>query len=185
MPNWEELDELQLLDKAQNGDTEAFGEVYSRYAGMVFRYLYAHLEDRLDAEDLTIEVFLKTWRSMVKYRQQGIPFSAFLFRVAKNVLVDFYRRSASLKNAFPVEEISEHSALLADPAGEVSNQVEHRELIRQLHRLKEDYRLVLALRFIAGLSPDETAQVMHRSVGAIRILQFRALGALRSLLEEG
>jgi len=183
MPNWDGLDELELLAQAQDGDPEAFGELYNRYAGLIFRFLYAHLDDRLDAEDLTHEVFMKTWRSIAKYQQQGLPFSAFLFRVAKNCLVDFYRRLG--QHAHDLSGAEQTDALaLSDPAGEISNQMEHREMVRLLHSLKEDYRLVLTLRFFSGLTPEETAHVMHKSVGAVRVLQFRALGALRLLLEE-
>jgi len=184
MPDWEGLNDTQLLDEAQNGKPEAFGELYSRHAGKIFRFLYAHVDDRLDAEDLTNEVFLKAWRSLPSYQRQGVPFSAFLFRVARNVLIDFYRRSTHLKNLVQVDTGSDKADQPVDPAGDISDLIEHRELVRLLNLLKEDYRIVLVLRFLTGLSPSETAQVMRRSHGAIRILQYRALIELRALLEK-
>ena len=81
------VEDIQLIQQSQKGDTQAFGELYERYAQRVFRYLYAHLDNRLDAEDLTEEVFLRVWKSLGGYQEQGVPFLAFLFRVARNALI--------------------------------------------------------------------------------------------------
>ncbi len=91
------LDEenLRLLRAARQGDAEAFGSLYERFAPPVFRYLYAHLDERLDAEDLTAEVFLRVWQALPGFRETEAPFLGFLFRVARNALYDHFRRLLS------------------------------------------------------------------------------------------
>ena len=79
MPERQEVDETSLLQQAQQGDTEAFGQIYEMYSPLVFRFLFAHLDNRLDAEDLTEEVFLRAWQSLPGYRMRGVPFKGFLF----------------------------------------------------------------------------------------------------------
>lgn len=181
MPKWAEVEDVQLLKLAKGGDAEAFGEIYARYAKLIFGFLYANLDSHLDAEDLTEEVFLRTWDALASYREKGIPFSAFLLRVARNALYDHYRRSKFASNHVPIENVT----LLddSDPEETASNNLEHEELRQVLGELdNEDYRLVLVLRFLRELSPAETAQIMERSVGAVRVLQHRALEAVRKIL---
>jgi len=181
MPELQDGDEIWLIKKSQKGNAEAFGKLYELYAPRVFRFLFAHLEDRLDAEDLTIEVFFKIWQYIPVYDERGAPFSGFLFRVARNTLVDHYRRShrTRQKEAL-IEEMVDNSQ--PDPAEIVSSGVEHKELRLLLAQLREDYRTVLSLRFLAELSSQETAHAMEKSSGAIRVLQHRALTALRKLM---
>jgi RNA polymerase sigma-70 factor (ECF subfamily) len=181
MPERQQVDETSLLQQAIQGDTEAFGQIYEVYAPLVFRFLFAHLDNRLDAEDLTEEVFLRTWQSLPNYRMRGVPFTGFLFRVARNALYDHYRRSRN-RNADPGLDQELVDDLQPDPALSVPLHLERRELRQTLAKLREDYRTVLVLRFLVGLSPDETAQAMSRSSGAIRVLQHRALAAARKLL---
>lgn len=175
------VDDHQLLKSAKDGDTEAFGFLYERYAERVFRFLFAHLDNRLDAEDLTEEVFLRVWRSLPSYREQGVPFLAFVFRIARNALIDHYRRSGQTKNQVSIEEITVHDGN-PGPGESAIASLEREELRISLEQLREDYRTVLVLRFLSELSPEETAQVMGRSAGAIRVLQHRALSALRAIL---
>jgi RNA polymerase sigma-70 factor (ECF subfamily) len=175
-------DDKELVEKAQAGNVDAFGVLYERHAPAIYRYLYAHLPDRMDAEDLTGEVFLRTWQALSSYRQRGTPFLAFLFRVAHNALIDHYRRRGEKDQ----QSIGELEEVLRDahpgPAEVAGTRLEHQELLKVMSQLHEDYHTVLVLRFISGLSPEETAQVMQRSTGSIRVLQHRALEALRKQL---
>jgi RNA polymerase sigma-70 factor (ECF subfamily) len=182
MSEQQTVDEARLIRAAQGGDAEAFGQLYEIYAPAVFRFLYAHIDDPLDAEDLTGEVFLKTWQALPGYRQRGIPFSGFLFRVARNVLYDHYRRLRRRGSPLRIDgEIAED--ILHDPAQNIPSKFDHKEVRLLLMQLREDQRTVLSLRFIAGLSCNEAAQVMGKSSGAIRILQHRALEALRKIMD--
>lgn len=182
MPPFQEIDDVQLLKIAQSGDTEAFGELYERYAPRVFRYLYAHLDNRLDAEDLTEDVFLRVWKSLPNYQEQGVPFLAFLLRVARNALIDHYRRSGKPEEGASIEDLPLREGG-PEPGEAVMALLEHQQLRLTLKRLREDYRTVLVLRFLSELSPEETAQAMGKSAGAVRVLQHRALAALRGMME--
>jgi RNA polymerase sigma-70 factor (ECF subfamily) len=174
--------EYELIKKAQDGDHHAFGELYELHAPSIYRYLYAHLNDSMDAEDLTGEVFLKAWQSLPNYKERGFPFAAFLFKIARNALVDLYRREKASDPKAP----DELDGFKADGNPEVSevigSNMEHQRIVHMLSQLKPDYKEVLTLRFIGELSPEETARVMKRSIGAIRVLQHRALAALREKL---
>ena len=88
--------DAELISKCKKGDKEAFGLLYERYAASLFRYIYAHLDSREDAEDLTEEVFWIIWQMIGSYNDQGYPFQAFIFKIGKNKLIDHYRRSKTL-----------------------------------------------------------------------------------------
>jgi RNA polymerase sigma-70 factor (ECF subfamily) len=185
VPDWQDAeqntDDVQLIKKAQEGDAEAYGELFERYAPVIFRFLYAHLSDRLDAEDLTEEVFLRVWRSLPKFRDQGVPFVAYLFRIARNALIDHYRRTKRTEPHLSIEDnvvVDSHP----DPSDAAVMNMERQEIRQMLDQLREDYRTVLLLRFLGDLSPEETAEVMGKSAGAVRVLQHRALAALRQLM---
>lgn len=182
MPDWQDLDDVQLIALAQDGEAEAFGELYARHVQTIFRFVYVRLDDRRDAEDLTEEVFLRVWQSLPNYREQGVPFLAFLFRIARNAVIDFYRSSKSSGRQESIED-NPLQDLRSDPGEQAITNLEHQELRQILDHMREDYRMVLVLRFLSELSPEETAQVMGRSTGAVRVLQHRALSALRNILE--
>ncbi len=171
----------RLLQTAQQGNAEAFGQLYEKYAPQVFRYLYAHVDWRMDAEDLTAEVFVRAWRALPGYRQTEAPFRSFLFRVARNVLYDHFRRLRSRRNHKVLDE-ERMAELASDPSDRHLQTLEHQELRKILDGLGEDQRNVLVLRFFVGLSPEETAQAMGKSNGAVRVIQHRALEALRKIL---
>jgi RNA polymerase sigma-70 factor (ECF subfamily) len=176
-----QFDDEQLIKQVKNGDAEAFGVLYDQYAELIFRYVYSHLESRLDAEDLTEEIFVRAWRALPKYDDRGLPFSAFLFRVARNSLIDYYRQRKVVQSIDDME-LQSHEA---GPEEAVDIRIENSDLRKTIAELREDYRNVLIFRFLSGLSPEETAQVMQRSIGAVRVLQHRALSALKELLERG
>lgn len=182
MPGQPDTDH-QLLKTAQQGEADAFGALYERHAAAIYRYLYAHLGSRPDAEDLTSEVFLRTWQFLPRYNQRGVPFRAFLFRVAHNVLVDHYRHTRN-----KAELLHDEDSLAMNnqdgPAESLLGKMDRLALSRSIAGLRDDYRTVLVLRFISQLSPAETAVAMKRSTGAVRVLQHRALAALRKRIIE-
>jgi RNA polymerase sigma-70 factor (ECF subfamily) len=183
MLDWHDLDDNQLLKKAKEGEADAFGELYERHVNAVYRFLYARLDNRMDAEDFAGEVFMRAWHSLPSYNERGIPFLAFLLIVARNVLIDHYRRNGRSPQHVPIEDLQLSDAN-PDPGEILSLNSNHQELRQALDQLRDDYQEVLVLRFLSDLSPKETAQVMKRSTGAIRVLQHRALAAIRKALEE-
>lgn len=182
MPDWQDNADSVLIQKAQQGQSDAFGELYQRYATVIFRFVCLRLGNNEDAEDLTEEIFMRAWNNLARYDDRGVPFAAYLFQIARNALIDHYR-----KNRSPLSSIDDLDISAVDPGPEenISRRIEFQDMQRIMENLPEDYRNVLVLRFLSGLSPEETAQMMDRSDGAVRVLQFRALAALKKLLQKG
>lgn len=181
--NWQDYDDGGLIRVAQSGDVEAFGEIYTRYAQAIYRFLNAHLDDPQDVEDILVEVFLRVWRVLPEYQERGAPFQVFLFRVAHNRLIDHYRRAGHKPPQISIDQSNLVERQIETKDG-ILTQLENADLRQMMKQLRDDYRAVLVLRFINGLSPVEVAQIMGRSVGAIRVLQHRALAAVRVLLNK-
>lgn len=167
-----------IIQKVKNGDAEAFGVLYEQYNEVIFRYIYSQLDNRLDSEDLTEDVFIRAWKALPRYDDRGLPFTAFLFRIARNSLIDYYRQHKVVSSLDDIEIRSREPGL----EDAVDMKIQNSDLRNTIADLREDYRNVLIFRFLSGLSPEETAQVMQRSVGAVRVLQHRALSALKDCL---
>ena len=182
MPEWQEAEDSELLAQAQNGNVEAFGVLYERHVVKVHRFLTAHLDNPLDAEDLTSDVFIRAWRALPFFHDRGVPFPAYLLRIARNAMVDQFRRPSLVSPHSLADVENVHPQAQTEPAEIVISRIEQQNLRHVLQQLRPDYRTVLVLRFLSGLSPEETARVMRHSTGAVRVLQHRALAALRSLL---
>lgn len=184
MPEGQDQKVINLIDRASRGDANAFGELYDVYFDGIFRFFNSHLGNTQDAEDLTGEVFLRIWQSLPNYKHQGIPFAAFLYRVARNILTDHYRRSRGQTTEIAVEEdLIDHISI---QSGDGSlNNLDYIDIRQVLDELREDYRMILILRFYSGLTPDEIALSIGKTPGATRVLQFRALEAMRKIMEKG
>lgn len=177
----ERIEEARLIEAARQGDTNAFGQLYESLAPSIFRFFYSRMENRLDAEDLTEEVFLRAWKFLPRYREQGAPFSAFLFRVANNLLLDYYRQ-AKREGVAAQFDHDEFAAMQADPDEMTASNLQSKEIRKALGKLQENYRTVLSLRFLSELSVEETAHIIQKSPEAVRVMQHRALAALQKLL---
>lgn len=183
MPEWRDVADAALIMKAQQGQHEAFGELYERYTTTIYRFVCLRLGSQQDAEDITEEIFLRAWHNLPKYDERGIPFAAYLFQIARNALIDHYRKNRNTISS--IDDDINLSGMDPDPEDEVSRRLDFQDLQRVMTHLPEDYQNVLTFRFLSGLSPEETAQIMNRSEGAVRVLQFRALAALKRLLNRG
>jgi RNA polymerase sigma-70 factor (ECF subfamily) len=173
---------VALVDRAvQQRDAEAFGQLYDRCVDRVYRYLYFRTGHASDAEDLTELVFLKAWEALPRYRWQGRPFVAWLYRLAHNVHVD-YRRSAR-----PAVSLSDDERPIDLPseaaAGEFARRLDADLLARAVAELTPEQQQVIVLRFLDGLETEQIAAILDRREGAIRALQMRALQSLRRVLE--
>jgi RNA polymerase sigma-70 factor (ECF subfamily) len=167
-----------LVRSAQQGQKEAFDLLFEQFYEPVYRFVITRLQNHLDAEDITQEVFVRAWLNISKFVDQGIPFSHYLFRVAHNAIVDFHRRN---KRLVFVEDLDFNSN--EEEIDEAINlRMDMHNLNIFLSRLPPDYQKVLILRFLTGLTPHETACLMKRSEVATRILQHRALHAVRELV---
>lgn len=177
-----EADEERLwIQRAIEGDAEAVGFLYRRYAPMIFRYLCYRLGDQDSAEDLTAEVFLRVLEALPRYRQRGRPFSAWLYQIAGARAADhfrWHRRRATLRLRPELARTTE------GPEQEAESHLTAEELQRALAQLTPAQQQVVVLRFVERMTHAETAHILRRSEGAVRVLQYRALAALRRLLEK-
>lgn len=164
----------RAIKRAQQGDREAVGFLYTRYADDIHRYVRSIVLNQHEAEDVTQQVFAKLIRVIGKYEERQVPFLAWMLRVARNLAIDHVRRQRMV----PVEEVRTTDEGSGDPAsGRPMN-----DLQEALFRLPIDQREVLVLRHFAGLSPTEIATRTGRSEGSIHGLHHRGRRALRAEL---
>jgi len=162
-------------------DPHAFGELYDRFVERVYRYLYFRTGSHPEAEDLTEHVFLKAWEAIGRYRWQGRPFLAWLYRLAHNTHIDHVRSqkpTTSLNNEYRPIDIASAAA-----AVELARTLDADLLARALAELTVDQQQVIVLKFMEGLDNEQIAVSMDKREGAIRALQMRALMSLRRVLE--
>jgi RNA polymerase sigma-70 factor, ECF subfamily len=171
-----------LMEQARRMDSRALGELHDQLYPIIFRYVRFRLDDNQACEDITSEVFLRFLNAL---RQNGRPIEdarAWMLGTASNLVHDYYR----LKYRRPTENIEDHESLVASQTTEAAldRKFTSEEIRRVMQYLTADQQHVLALRFTQELSLDETAKMIGKSINAVKVLQFRALGALRRLLAE-
>lgn len=176
----EDRDLHDVVVRARGGDRDALVEIYDRFAERILRYALVGLGNYSDAEDATSEVFLGVLRNIEGFEwRRGGSFESWLFRIAHNVVVNERRRRARR----PVELYERGEDLPGEPAPGADEAVLKDEVLGELWskvaRMPKRQREVLALRFVAGLSAEEVGEVLGKSAGAVRVLQHRALAALR------
>src|SRR5574341_277821 len=172
-----------LVVRAQRGNVEAIGALYDLHYQAVFRYFKVRLGDQLAAEDLTGEVFRRMLTGLPQYRAIGLPFRAWLFRIAHNLLVDFYRQESG-PVLVSLQQTENQPQSEAEPASVIEQQSTLEQAYRALAELDSLQREVLTLRFLSGLSLRETALALNKSEDAVKALQRRGLMALRLTLVE-
>ncbi len=175
-------DEYALIERAKS-DPEAFGILYERYVAKIYSYMYYRVGNHYDAEDLTARTFHRAMSRIADYTPRGAPFSAWLYRIAHNLMANWYR-DRQRHQVIPLED-----AVLRAEHGEEPQVVSEREdershLLAAIRSLPEDRQQLLILKFVEGLSNMEIGQVMGRSEGAIKSLYYRTLVSLRELLDE-
>jgi RNA polymerase sigma-70 factor (ECF subfamily) len=170
-----------LVEAAQQGDADAFGQLYDRYVDSVFRYALFRVGDRTLAEDVTSETFLRAFRRITSVRYQGRDVGAWFITIARNLVLD-HVKSSRFKLEVATADPDDGSALQVGPEHQVITRFTHTELLRCVQQLGDDQRECIVLRFLQGLSVAETAAIMDRNEGAIKALQHRAVRRLAQLL---
>ena len=173
-----ETEERRAIEAAQK-DPARFAELYENNFERVYAYIARRVRDRNEAEDVTSEVFHQALANLPKFQWRGVPFAAWLFRIAANSIIDRGKRAAREQG------LPEGFELPSAANSEVEHEVEHRGRLFQLvGRLPEDQRLVIAKRFSEEKSIREIANEIGRSEGAVKQLQFRAVQTLRAWLTD-
>lgn len=173
------LVEEQIVQRAVNGDREAFTYLYDLHFDKIYRYIYVKVRSQSEAEDLTQDVFIKAYEGVKKYKWRDLPFTAWLFKIAHNRVIDHIRKISKEKRA----DLNEADAISAgDPVYMTEQNFEIYELKGALEKLPDAQREVATLRFIAELSIAEVAHTLGKSEGTVKALQFNAVASLRKLL---
>jgi RNA polymerase sigma-70 factor (ECF subfamily) len=170
-------DEMDLIRRAA-ADGDAFGELYTRYVRRIYSYIYYRTGDHNEAEDLTARVFQRALHHMGSYRDQGVPFSAWLYRIAHNLVANWHR-DRSRRPIVPLDERLVASGASAQPEAQAVRKEEQRQMLDVVRTLPADRQELLILKFVDHLSNAEIGEIMGRSEGAIKSLYHRTLSSLR------
>ena len=167
-----------IVDQARSGDADAFATLYDVYAPRVYRFLIVRVREPADAEDLLQQVFIKTIQALPRYESRGLPFAAWLFKIAQNVVVDFHRSHRETETL----DAALRAGSGSDPELEAQLGADQEHVRMALDRLTAPQREVLIYRFFAGLDTAEIGRAMGKREGTVRALQFRALESMRATL---
>jgi RNA polymerase sigma-70 factor (ECF subfamily) len=162
-------------------ERRAISELYRRYVQAIHRYFYYRVGDEHTAEDLTAEVFVRVIEGLPNYEPRGVPFAAWVYRIAQARMADYFRRrhrtaTVGLDESWPSDE--------EPPSATLERSSIHEELRVALGQLTTDQQQVIILKFVEGLSNAEVAQIVGKTEGAVKSLQHRALSALHRLMEQ-
>src|SRR5438105_238397 len=172
--------EAELAQKASMHDQAAFAELYNAYVEKIYKYIYYKVSNPSDAEDLCEQVFLKAWEAIGRYTWCGYPFSSWLYKLAHNLVVDYYR---TRREAMPITDLLSTPDEPVDPENRLYQSLEAEELGEAIQHLTAEQRQVISLKFMEGYDNSDIAQIMNKKESAIRALQYRALRSLQSILD--
>jgi RNA polymerase sigma-70 factor (ECF subfamily) len=170
--------ESELISLASSGNSEAFGVLYEKYIEQIYNYIYYRTSNGKDAEDICSRVFIRALKHIERYEDRGYPFSAWLYRIAHNLVVNWYRDSErsdeiSLVEQFPPPTIA------GSIEEDIEKKDEHDYLMSIINGLPTDRKELLILKHVEGLTNYEIGQIMDRTEGAIKALYHRTLESLR------
>jgi len=171
-------EEESLVRRAQHRDQEAFAQLYEEHFDKIYRYVTLKIGNATEAEDMTQQVFLNALQSISSFKWRGIPFSAWLFRIAHNQVVDYFR--SKKRTAVPLDESLASNN--NNPQSIVEQKLDIEQLLLATKRLTDAQREVISLRFAGELSIAQVAKAMGKSQGAVKALQHSAIVALRKTL---
>lgn len=165
--------------KAQNGDEQAFSELYEFYFEKIYRFIYFRVNHKEVAEDLAEDVLIKAWVKIKNVKDKS--FGGWLYSIAKNTVIDHYRQSKSTVDINEMENILESKQNIVDESNLVINQQTFMEVLK---KLSPEQQIIIKLKFIEDLTNSEIAELISKSEGSIRVIQYRAILKLQELIQE-
>jgi RNA polymerase sigma-70 factor (TIGR02952 family) len=173
-----------MVRRAQEGDAEAFGELYDHYVTLVHRYAYHRVGDRATAEDVTSETFVRALRRIDSLSFQGRDVGAWLVTIARNIIRDQVK-SSRYRLEVTTADMRDADRATEGPEDAVVAHLTNKQLLECVQQLGSEQQECIVLRFLHGLSVSETAEIMGKKDGAIKALQHRAVRRLANLLPDG
>jgi RNA polymerase sigma-70 factor (ECF subfamily) len=174
-------EEKRLVERAVGRDQGAFADLYDRHVVRVYRHIYYLVSDAREAEDLTAQTFLKAWEAIDRYKERGAPFVAWLLRISHNLTISYLR---SKRDHSELDEGFVDSKRHGNPEESLEQSTDERSVREAVLRLRDEQRQVIMLRFVEELDYREVAAMIGKSVPAVRVIQHRALGNLRKLMQQ-
>jgi len=175
-------EDAQLVDWAKD-DSAAFGELYTRYVKKIYNYIYYRTGNHHDAEDLTSRVFFRAMAHIQEYTDRGVPFSAWLYRIAHNLVANWHR-DRGRQRVVPLDDHVTSGMSFDAPEATTESMQEEESLLESIRELPPERQQLLILKFVERLSNAEIGEVMNRTEGAIKSLYHRTLLSLRDYLED-
>ena len=176
--NEEVVDSQQILDAAISGDLYAFGILYQEHVQKIYNYIYYRTGNSSDAEDLTARVFQRALHHITRFKKKGVPFSAWLYRIAHNLVANWYRDN-NRKKEIPLEDLSNVAIKQQLPEVSIINSQEIAALLNCIHKMSSERQLLIILKYLEEMTNKEIAQIMGKSEGAVKSLYHRTLFELR------
>jgi RNA polymerase sigma-70 factor (ECF subfamily) len=176
---FEKLSDQEVLQYAASGDADAFGVLCDRYVSRIYNYVYYRTGNQHDAEDLTARVFYRALRHIGNYQDRGLPISAWLYRIAHNLVANWYRDTSRRKEISLDDGYNTLSQHDPHPENLLEIAEEHEALLQVIRQLPPERQQLLVLKFVERLPNAEIGHIMGRTEGAIKSLYHRTLSALR------
>lgn len=174
-------EEQSLIQKAKSGDSAAFGKLYDRYLPPIYRFVFIKVGRKQDAEDIAQQVFASAWQNIEGFEFKGFPFSSWIYRIASNAVIDYYR---TYKGNVSIDAVSEeHFSEESDNETRVDHAINMSAVRVALTRLEPDQQSVLLMKFVEDLSNKEIADALGKTEGAVRVIQHRALKQLKTHID--
>lgn len=168
--------EEQLVEQAVGRNGTAFTALYERYVEQIYRHVYYRVGNQADAEDITEETFIRAWKAIDRYKIKGAPFVAWLIKITRNLIIDYYR---SQKKHVPLDDVECATDSEKSPEAIAELNLDQHQIREAIKKLKGEKRKVILMHFIDGFSYAEIARALKKSEGAVRVIQCRALNDLR------
>ncbi len=172
----------QTLARLAKNEREAFGVLYERHVTAIYRYVYYRVGSQEDTEDLTARVFARALKHIRNYNDRGVPFTAWLYRIAHNVVANHHRDN-SRHPAVPLEEVEIFTGQDEDHDQRIDGERERDRLLRAIRLLPAERQHLIVLKFVEQMQNNEIGQIMKRSEGAIKSLYHRTLLQLREIMD--
>ena len=178
-PALDREEERRIVLKAVERDQEAFAQLYDRHVVRIYRHIYYMVSDSTTAEDLTAQTFLKAWEAIDRYKERGAPIVAWLLRISHNLTVSYLR---SKRDHSELDETFLDQKMTRNPEEALEQASDEKSMREAVLKLRDEQRQVIMLRFVEEMDYREVADIIGKSVPAVRVIQHRALGNLRKIM---
>lgn len=172
------LQEKIVFLKLRSGDSDAFAFFYEQYVTRIYRFVFIKVSDKRVAEEITQDIFLRVWQHVVD-KKSIKSFQAFIFRIARNAVIDYYRQAS--RQELPLDYVEDSLSEDEQSESKIDKSLDTHQILEQIKKLKDEYQEILLLRYVEDLSIEEISQVLQKDKNNVRVTLHRALNKLKSI----